>query len=329
MQCASIQNHIWVGLVGQCSPLNQSLSLSERNPTAMHHTSPAYMYRPTYADIRSDAGIDVPSYRRDSASSRYTSSNLQHQPWHQMAHAYAWVDEHDYVHHDNHTRKTEQWVLEQRVYLNHVRSQPIGTKDSQKTWQDAGYSHDLKAVEWKRREAEIRHRVLHREVERARIIREEMRRTEERIRQRREAERRNIVEERARIYLERRERERRELARLEKATAEAWTSYETQWAAMQASTDTVTFSSIPWPLLPVPDSPDSMESADIASFLLSPSHSTSQSRKERIRAAQLRWHPDRFRRFMGRVAEEDKAAVEEGVGVVARCLNDLMARELK
>lgn len=291
----------------------------------MHHTSSAaaaYMYRPSYAHIHSDAGVDMPRYRRDSEATHYTSTNFQHQPWHQMAHAYAWVDEHDYVRRDNHTRKTEQWVLEQRVYSNHVRSQPIRVKVPQKTWEDAVCSYEPKEDEWKRRETEIRHRVLHREVERARLVQEEMRRTEERIRHRREAERQRIVEERARIYVERRER-----ARLEKAMADAWTSYESQWAAMLASTDTLTFSSIPWPLLTVPDTPDGMEPADIASFLLSTSHSTSQTRRERIRAAQLRWHPDRFVRLMDRVAEVDRAAVEEAVGVVARCLNDLMARE--
>ena len=269
----------------------------------------------------------MPCYRRDSAASRYTSSTFQHQPWHQMAHAYAWVDEHDYIRRDNPSRKTEQWVLEQRVYSSHVRSQPIRAKVPQKTWEDAVCSYEPKGDEWKRRESEIRHRVLQREVERARLVQEEMRRTEERIRHRREAERQRIAEERARIYVERREQDKRERARLEKAMVDAWTSYESRWAAMLASTDTLTFSNIPWPLLPVPDTPDSMEPGDIASFLLSTSHSTSQTRRERIRAAQLRWHPDRFVRLMDRVAEDDRAAVEEAVGIVARCLNDLMARE--
>jgi len=65
----------------------------------------------------------------------------------------------------------------------------------------------------------------------------------------------------------------------------------------------------------------------IVLFLFSPFHSEGQSRKERIRSAQLRWHPDRFRRLMDKVTEKDKSEVEEGVGIVARCLNDLMARE--
>ena len=233
-----------------------------------------------------------------------------------MAHAYAWVDEHDYGRRDNHSRKTEDWVLEQRVYLTHVRAQPLGAKGPQETWGDSVCSYEPKEAEWNRREAEIRHRVLQREVERTRLVQEEMRRTEKRIRERREAERQ-------RINLERRERDKRERARLERAMENAWTSYESRWEAMLASTDTLTFSDIPWPLLSAPDAPDSMEPADIASFLLSTSHSTSQTRRERIRAAQLRWHPDRFVRVMGRVAEADRSAVEEGVGTVARCLNDL------
>ncbi|KAF8630648.1 hypothetical protein AX15_002798 [Amanita polypyramis BW_CC] len=293
----------------------------------MHHTAPAvaYMYRPPCAHTRLDAGAEIPRYRRDSTPARYKSSNNQHQPWDQMAHAYAWVDDYDCGRRDNQNRKTEQWVLEQRVYFNHGHQQPIGAKaQRQKAWDEVVYTYELKSDEWKRREAEIRHRVVQREVARVRIVQEELRRTEERIRQKREAERQRIVEERAKIFQEKRERVKRERVKLEKVVTDAWTSYETQWAAMQASSDPLTFSSIPWPLLSVPDTPESMAPADIASFLLSPLHSQSRTSRERIRSAQLRWHPDRFRRFMGRVDEADKAAVEEGVGVVARCLNDLM-----
>jgi len=49
--------------------------------------------------------------------------------------------------------------------------------------------------------------------------------------------------------------------------------------------------------------------------------------KERIKSALRRWHPDRFGRVLGRVDEKDKEAVERGVGIVARCLNDLLAQE--
>ncbi|KAK2463215.1 hypothetical protein APHAL10511_004870 [Amanita phalloides] len=275
------------------------------------------MYRPLYVHTYSDAEVEIPGYRYDPAPTH--DADYQHQPWHQMAHTYAWVDDHHHSRRANHSRKTEQWVLEQRVYSDHFRSS-VGMKDPRKTWEGVAYAHELEGEEWKRREAEIRRKVMQREADRTRIVQEQLRRAEERIRQRREAERQRSLEERTRACLERREHEKRK----EKAILDAWTGYETRWAAMQGSRDPLTFLSIPWPVLSAPDQPESMELADIASFLLSPAHSQAQTRRERIRAAQLRWHPDRFRRYMGRVAETDKAAVEEGVGIVARCLNDLV-----
>ncbi|KAM6502206.1 hypothetical protein JOM56_002183, partial [Amanita muscaria] len=246
-----------------------------------------------------------------------------HQPWHQMAHAYAWVDKHDnHIRRDKQTTKTEQWVLEQRVYFNHTQPQPARVKaQRQKAWDEVVYTQEVEEDEWTRRETEIRRRVMQRELERARIVQEELRRTEERIRMKREAERQKMAEERANMYLEKRAREKREQERLDKTIVNAWTRYETRWAAMQASSDTLTFSNIPWPLPSPPNAPEEMSPADIASFLLSPLHSKSHTRKERIRIAQLRWHPDRFRKFMSRIADSDKAKVEDGVGIVARCLN--------
>ncbi|KAF8633303.1 hypothetical protein AX17_004478 [Amanita inopinata Kibby_2008] len=275
-------------------------------------------------------GGESARYRCGASSGPRKTSSTQHHhhPWHQMAHAFSWVDEHGYMYQEKRNNKTEQWVLEQRVYFNHPHSQPTRARSQrQKTWEEVVNAYEIEADEWARREAEIRRKVVQRETERARIVQEELRRTEERIRRKREAERQRIAEERARVYLERRERERRERVKMEKAMADAWTKYETKWAAMLASSDAVTFSDLPWPLLNGPDVPESIAPADIASFLLSSLHSQSQTRRERIRGAQLRWHPDRFRRFMNRVTEADKAAVEEGVGIVARCLNDLMSRE--
>lgn len=48
--------------------------------------------------------------------------------------------------------------------------------------------------------------------------------------------------------------------------------------------------------------------------------------KDRVRSALRRWHPDRFGRILAKVRDEDKARVEEGVGLVVRCLNDLLER---
>ncbi|KAL4259787.1 NF-kappa-B inhibitor-like protein 1 [Pleurotus pulmonarius] len=60
----------------------------------------------------------------------------------------------------------------------------------------------------------------------------------------------------------------------------------------------------------------------------SPASDTEQDKKERrekLREAMLRFHPDKFEgRVMSRVREGDKERVREAVGQVARVLNDLM-----
>jgi hypothetical protein len=87
------------------------------------------------------------------------------------------------------------------------------------------------------------------------------------------------------------------------------------------------FKSIPWPTTVPPRSVADITPAAIAKFIFSPAHSGGMGRKERIKCALRRWHPDRFGRVLGRVDEKDKEAVERGVGIVARCLNDLLAQE--
>ena len=65
----------------------------------------------------------------------------------------------------------------------------------------------------------------------------------------------------------------------------------------------------------------------IREFLLSPAHSPEVSSKDRIRAALRRWHPDKFARVLGLVVESDRDAVADGVGIVVRCLNEMLERE--
>jgi hypothetical protein len=65
----------------------------------------------------------------------------------------------------------------------------------------------------------------------------------------------------------------------------------------------------------------------ICEFLLSPAHSPGVSSKDRIRAALRRWHPDKFARLLGLVVESDRDAVTDGVGIVVRCLNEMLERE--
>ena len=102
---------------------------------------------------------------------------------------------------------------------------------------------------------------------------------------------------------------------------------ERRWTAIASESGQLKFKSVPWPTTVPPRNVAEITPATVARFIFSPAHSQGMSRKERIRSALRRWHPDRFGRVLNRVVEKDKAAVERGVGIVVRCLNDLLAQE--
>ncbi|KAL0956514.1 hypothetical protein HGRIS_002655 [Hohenbuehelia grisea] len=274
-------------------------------------------------------------------------------PWQHMAETFTWVTEQELDKHG--LNQSGKWVLVDQIFvapeLPHTQSgtprthaqprarsaKPLRPERSEghekpqaERWEELLYAYELEAERWMRHEEEARRLAAEREKEHARFLREESRRFEAaRARQRqREVEWRRLAElERARMFATMYGHERRERAKADKAMEDAWRRYEDAWNAMPSSAESLTFASIPWPVVSVPTKPADLTSAATVMFLFSSLHSKGQSRKERIRSAQLRWHPDRFRRLMNRVKEEDKTAVEEGVGIVARCLNDLMARE--
>ncbi|KAH9926697.1 uncharacterized protein B0H18DRAFT_1005162 [Fomitopsis serialis] len=101
-----------------------------------------------------------------------------------------------------------------------------------------------------------------------------------------------------------------------------WDSYETRWRALLATTDPVTFTHIPWPLPVFPKAVDELAPAAIEEFLLGPLRvrKNTVTKRERIRASLLRWHPDKISNLLSRVIDEDQAVVREGVHVVFRCL---------
>lgn len=190
------------------------------------------------------------------------------------------------------------------------------------------------AERWMREEDTKRKERARREAERAERVREEMRRIEERVQRKVEDAKRQILEQRQ-VRIDSRERRDRERAE------RAWKSYEGRWQAIlsssapSASTSSLTsngdedlhFSNIPWPTFTKPKSPAGLTGLEIASFFLCPHHSVGVSNKDRIRAGLRLYHPDRFRKIAPRVTKEEKAIVDEGVGIVARVLNDLLARE--
>ena len=201
----------------------------------------------------------------------------------------------------------------------------------QRMWDELVYEYEAEAHKWMNHETEMRRRVQEREREEARrrIVQEDVKRIQARVRQRRDSERQTIAEERRKCVDRAREKARRDQAQVDRAMLEAWNSYESMWAAISASSEPLCFRDIPWPLLATPTRVEDLTPENIANFLLHPVHSSNYSRRERIRTALLRWHPDRFRRVLGRVDDSERSMVEEGVGVIARCLNELLAKEAK
>ena len=227
--------------------------------------------------------------------------------------------------------KTEDWVKQQQTYCHsgraHGHSAPRSPLDKSRRqeWEEVIYVYEMGGGV-RMRDDQARRVTQEREKARARI-QEELRRLDARFEEKREAERRERVEQSKRRAHEEliREKEKRvrDRAKLDKIVVDAWTSYESRWASLMSNSDPLEFKTIPWPVTKPARGPGDVTPEAIATFLFSQLHSKQLSRKERIRNAQLRWHPDRFRRLMGRIKAGDKAKVEEAVGTVAICLNDL------
>lgn len=220
--------------------------------------------------------------------------------------------------------KTEDWVKEQQnmlkasateTFYHMPRARTTSSLRRQK-WEELIYIYEVEAEQWMRHEERTRQVAHEREKTRLRI--------EARYQQQR-AERCAQEESRRREQSETRDKDRRDRV---KPIVDAWDRYESRWSSLP-TTEELDFKTVPWPLVLPPKSTDEITQEAIVSFLYSHHHSQDQSRKERIRNAQLRWHPDRFRRFLGRVSDTDRAIVEEGVGIVARVLNELTEKEKK
>ena len=157
-----------------------------------------------------------------------------------------------------------------------------------------------------------------------------------------EARRRRHAEQQRQEQLKRlQHRALREGRRRAREIASAWSSYEARWVQMsqsrrQLAPPPLTFERIPWPVAAA-DLPlemldrraleELLRPEAIREFLLSPAHSPDVSSKDRIRAALRRWHPDKFARVLGQVKDSDKDLVTDGMGIVVRCLNDMLEKE--
>ncbi|KAJ7053287.1 hypothetical protein C8F01DRAFT_552029 [Mycena amicta] len=126
---------------------------------------------------------------------------------------------------------------------------------------------------------------------------------------------------------------RKEIALLnhERLLTERWHKYESAWATLTSSTSSVRFADIPWPTTPRPDSdydfvtPPDFTLDRIQAFLLEPLsvRGSTATKKERLRASLLRWHPDKMTGLLSRVVAEDLDAVREGVHQVILALQTL------
>ncbi|KAF8333503.1 uncharacterized protein EI90DRAFT_2916382 [Cantharellus anzutake] len=107
----------------------------------------------------------------------------------------------------------------------------------------------------------------------------------------------------------------------------AWRAYESRWETLLNSQGPITFASVPWPTHHRPADPTAITIYNIAAFLLSPEHSNVMTARDRLRNAVRKWHTDKFTRFANRIVPEDKAMIDEGVGIVARALTQLLELE--
>ncbi|KAF8755652.1 hypothetical protein RHS01_05267 [Rhizoctonia solani] len=90
----------------------------------------------------------------------------------------------------------------------------------------------------------------------------------------------------------------------------------------------LTFYDIPWPVSMPARSFEELQSSAIEKFLLSPCHSPTKTRKMRLRAALMQWHPDKFaQRFVDRIEESHRTAILTAVNSVARTITELMTKE--
>ncbi|KDQ53553.1 hypothetical protein JAAARDRAFT_39245 [Jaapia argillacea MUCL 33604] len=311
----------------------------DTSTTNIRPTTSPYYHRPRYdSTTRRDDTVrsktPLPSTSRLQPSRTHGNQNLNPRTkvtprdGERTEELYSWMIEQEFLGPKGKYSETERWVHGQKGLSDSKQRD-----ERKKKWDNMFEEYEVQAAAWAAREEEVRRKAIEREMERTRLVREQMERIEERIRQKREAERQKIAEERkATNASERFRRERRvtETMSGDRAVVDTWKRYEARWAVITAptsSTDLLGFRTIPWPQVQAPNCPSDISPYAITTFILSPLHSGGQSRKDRIRSALLRWHPDRFRRLLGRVAPRDRQAIEEGVGIVTRCLNDMMARE--
>ncbi|KAM5543266.1 hypothetical protein V8D89_003140 [Ganoderma adspersum] len=254
-----------------------------------------------------------------------------------LPHTYAWVLEQQIADMVQQNEETVRWVHEQQARDTHTTS--LREHVALRLLAGRRSSHSHAALDARARtaaaaatwveSAERERRWKRWEHEADFTIQDELRRLQV---HRRDAERHRAAYERRKRTEEEKERIRRELerearrARRQEVEREAGRRYQARWGELLSSEGTLGFRDIPWPTFSQPKALEGLSPVKVAMFVLSPLH-PGETRREKVRNALRRWHPDRFGRLAGRIEEGEKEAIEEGVGIVARCLNDLLERE--
>ncbi|KAK0203933.1 hypothetical protein DFS33DRAFT_845523 [Desarmillaria ectypa] len=136
-------------------------------------------------------------------------------------------------------------------------------------------------------------------------------------------------------------REELKLRDLEESLVNRWNTYEKGWQDLLSSNSPLRFSDIPWPVTvvssshlsedlgPMPLKLDDITMVKVEDFLLGDLRvrGCTITRKERIRNSLLRWHPDKMTAILSRVVQENIGDVEDGIGIVVRCLHHLNAKD--
>lgn len=110
--------------------------------------------------------------------------------------------------------------------------------------------------------------------------------------------------------------------------------YDEKWNELRTKTQfpPLCFSILPWPVLGTATSPSDITPERVQAFVFHPlrADAETKSRRERVRAEILKYHPDKFNgKVVGAVIDAEKELVKEGAGVVARILTQILEEETR
>ncbi|KAF8601583.1 hypothetical protein BDV93DRAFT_445625 [Ceratobasidium sp. AG-I] len=146
-----------------------------------------------------------------------------------------------------------------------------------------------------------------------------------------EAEAKRFDEERQRLAKEQQQKLERSIRKSQ--AAERWAAYSAQWECILSlprnipEQDLLTTRHLALPVLVVTPftGTSGISKSELEAFFLSDAHSQGKTRKERVRAALLTWHPDKCEKWICKFREDRRPIIRELVGVIARCLTEMMS----